>query len=129
MSVQKSILPRFDIEVQCDYNVQESRPDEGFFFFVYTIRIKNLGSMSAQLLNRHWIITDALGRTEEVRGPGVVGIQPHIKPGKSFNYDSACPLKTSSGSMKGSYEMVCENGETFKVEIPEFFLISPQSLH
>lgn len=129
MAVQKSMLPQFHIEVQCDYNNEESRPEEGYFFFVYTIRIKNQGNASAQLINRHWIITDALGRVEEVRGPGVVGIQPHIKPGQLFSYESACPLRTSSGSMKGSYEMLHENGEKFRIEIPEFFLISPQSLH
>jgi len=129
MGVQKSVSPQFNIEVECNYSETESRPDENLFYFIYTVRIKNSGNTTAQLLNRHWIITDALGRIEEVRGPGVVGMQPHIKPGQSFSYDSACPLKTSSGSMKGSYEMTSENGDSFKLEIPEFFLISPQALH
>ncbi len=129
MPTQKSTAPQFNVEIECTYNDSESRPDEGFFFFIYNIRIRNSGNISAQLLNRHWIITDSLGRVEEVRGPGVVGLQPHIKPGQFFSYESACPLKTSSGSMKGSYEMLGENGESFNIEIPEFYLVSPLSLH
>lgn len=120
---------QFNVEIESTYNVLESRPEEGYFFFVYNIKIRNSGNSTAQLMNRHWIITDALGRIEEVRGPGVVGLQPQIKPGQFFSYESACPLRTSSGSMKGSYEMRGENGENFNIEIPEFFLISPQALH
>ncbi|MEK6773258.1 MAG: Co2+/Mg2+ efflux protein ApaG [Bdellovibrionota bacterium] len=129
MSVQKTVTQQFNVEIESTYNVSESRPEEGYFFFVYNIRIRNSGNASAQLMNRHWIITDALGRIEEVRGPGVVGLQPHIKPGQFFSYESACPLRTSSGSMKGTYEMRGSNGENFNIEIPEFFLISPQALH
>jgi ApaG protein len=75
------------------------------------------------------VITDALGRTEEVRGPGVVGLQPRIMPGQTFEYESACPLPTSSGSMKGQYHMTGDDGENFSVEIPEFYLIAPHALH
>ena len=99
------------------------------FFFAYKISIKNTGSSPAQLISRHWIITDALGHVEEVRGPGVVGLQPKITPGQAFEYDSACPLKTSSGTMKGFYQFVDESGENFEVEIPEFYLIAPTAVH
>jgi len=129
MPTQKSLIPRLTVDVKCTYVAAESKPEEGYFFFAYKITIKNSGQSTAQLINRHWVITDALGRVEEVRGPGVVGQQPHIQAGQSFDYESACPLGTSSGSMKGSYEMVDENGENFDLKIPEFFLIAPQALH
>ena len=96
---------------------------------MFPVSIKNAGTGTAQLMNRHWIITDALGHIEEVRGPGVVGLQPKINSGQSFEYDSACPLPTSSGSMKGAFQFVDENGETFDIEIPEFFLIAPTAVH
>ena len=89
----------------------------------------NKGNAPVQLMSRHWIINDARGVKEEVRGPGVVGVQPKIQPGNSFEYDSACPLTTNTGSMKGHYHMTAENGEVFSVEIPEFYLIAPMALH
>lgn len=89
----------------------------------------NQSSQPAQLMARRWIITDGFGQTEEVRGAGVVGLQPKIQPGQAFEYESACPLMTTSGSMKGSYQFLAEDGSTFDVEIPEFYLIAPQSLH
>lgn len=85
--------------------------------------------MGAQLMSRHWIITDAFGHTEEVKGPGVVGLQPRIAAGQGFEYDSACPLRTNSGTMKGKYEFLSDDGETFEVEIPEFYLIAPSAVH
>jgi len=89
---------------------------------LYTIRITNEGSRTVQLLNRHWIITDANGEVEEVRGPGVVGQQPVLKHGESFEYTSGCPLETAFGSMKGTYEMQVDNGETFHADIAGFAL-------
>lgn len=121
--------PRFQISVKTAYVPEQSQPEQGFHFFAYRISIKNIGSTPAQLQNRHWIITDGLGLTEEVRGPGVVGQQPRIQPGKSFEYESACPLSTPCGSMKGTYQMTTDDGETFDVEIPEFYLVAPHGLH
>ncbi len=127
--MQKTLPLNFDIQVTTTYVVEESKPDQNYFFFSYKVTIRNKGSQMAQLMSRHWIITDAYGRNEEVRGPGVVGLQPKIQPGQTFEYDSACPLSTATGSMKGFYSMVTESGETVQVEIPEFWLISPQALH
>lgn len=129
MPIQKSITPHIEVAVTISYVPAESRPEQNYHFFAYKISIKNTGNRTAQLMSRHWIITDALGRTEDVRGPGVVGLQPKITAGQTFEYESACPLHTSSGSMKGTYQMLSEEGETFTVEIPEFYLIAPQALH
>lgn len=129
MPIQKSTSPHIQVSVSASYVPEESRPDEHYFFFVYKISIKNSGRRTAQLMSRHWTITDSLGRVEEVRGPGVVGLQPKINPGQTFEYESACPLNTSSGSMKGHYQMVSDEGDTFSIEIPEFYLIAPQALH
>lgn len=129
MPIQKSTTPHIQVAVTALYVPAESRPEQNYHFFAYKISIKNTGTRAAQLMSRHWIITDGLGRTEDVRGPGVVGLQPKINPGQTFEYESACPLSTSSGSMKGSYQMVSEEGDTFTVDIPEFYLIAPQALH
>ena len=129
MSLKKTIQPNFLITSTVVYVEAESAPEQGRYFFAYKISIKNIGSSPAQLMSRHWIITDAFGHTEEVRGAGVVGLQPKINSGQSFEYDSACPLRTSSGSMKGTYQFVDEAGETFDVEIPEFFLIAPSAIN
>ncbi|MFN7455394.1 MAG: Co2+/Mg2+ efflux protein ApaG [Pseudobdellovibrionaceae bacterium] len=129
MSVQKSTSFSFQISARVSYSSHESRPEAGYHFFVYKISIMNQSSQPAQLMARHWIITDGFGQTEEVRGAGVVGLQPKIQPGQAFEYESACPLMTTSGSMKGSYQFLAEDGSTFDVEIPEFYLIAPQSLH
>ncbi|AGH95156.1 ApaG [Pseudobdellovibrio exovorus JSS] len=129
MSLKKALNTEFQITTTTAYVESESAPDQHRFFFAYKITIKNVGSSTAQLMSRHWIITDALGHIEEVRGPGVVGLQPKITAGQSFEYDSACPLKTSSGSMRGFYHFVDEDGESFEVEIPEFYLIAPTAIH
>lgn len=129
MAIQKTTLPEFQISSKVVYIPSESRPDEGYHFFAYKISIKNNGNTPAQLMSRHWIITDARGTKEEVRGPGVVGLQPKIQPGQTFEYDSACPLHTNTGSMQGRYFMVAESGESFTVEIPEFYLIAPLAIH
>lgn len=129
MSIQKSTVTQIQIKINSSYISHESRPEENYHLFAYKISIANNGHQTAQLMSRHWIITDALGQTEEVRGPGVVGLQPKITPGQTFEYESACPLNTSSGSMRGAYQMVTDEGEVFAVEIPEFYLIAPQALH
>lgn len=111
------------------YLSEESSPSESFFVFGYRIRIENQSSETVQLLKRHWIISDAMNRVQEVHGSGVVGLQPKIQPGESFEYESFCPLNTPSGSMKGHYEMISAQGHSFTVPIEEFYLIAPQALH
>jgi ApaG protein len=113
------------VEVAAAYVADRSSPEHGEFFFAYTVRISNTGPRAVQLLSRHWVITDARGRIEEVRGPGVVGKQPVITPGSSFSYTSACPLGTPWGSMSGSYEMLREDGSRFDARIGEFELAIP----
>lgn len=127
--MQKTSVPDFQITVKVVHIPSESRPEQDYHFFAYQISIKNIGNCSAQLMSRHWIITDSNGHQEEVRGPGVVGLQPKIQPGHHFEYNSACPLQTKTGSMRGRYYFVMENGEGFSVEVPEFYLIAPQALH
>ncbi|MBL7545943.1 MAG: Co2+/Mg2+ efflux protein ApaG [Bdellovibrionaceae bacterium] len=129
MSKIKTTQPSFQISTKVVYIESESRPQQNYYFFTYKIHIKNTGNVPAQLLHRHWIITDAFGRIEEVKGPGVIGMQPKIQPGQSFEYDSACPLGTSCGSMKGFYQMLTDNGDEYPIEIPEFYLVCPESLH
>lgn len=129
MSIQKQISTNFQVTVRVNFVEGESKPESSYFLFSYRISIKNASPLPAQLVSRHWIITDAEAQVEEVRGAGVVGLQPKIQPGQSFEYESACPLGTSSGSMKGSYQMVSDTGETFDIEIPEFYLVAPNALH
>ena len=107
----------------------QSAPDENRFFWAYAVEITNEGKETVQLKTRHWRITDATGRVEEVRGPGVVGETPVLAPGEAFSYTSGCPLRTPSGIMAGSYRMVTSEGHTFDVEIPAFSLDSPYAKH
>lgn len=127
--MQKTQTHEFEIRVKVVYVESESKPENAYHFFAYRIYITNKGSTPAQLMSRHWIITDGFGKTEEVRGPGVVGLQPKINPDQTFEYESACPLTTNTGSMTGKYFMKSEDGEDFTIEIPEFFLIAPHALH
>ena len=113
------------ISVRPHYLNEQSSPDEGQYLFAYQVQIKNLGDNTVQLRNRYWRITDAHGRTQEVRGPGVVGEQPILRPGDAFEYTSGTPLATETGFMVGSYEMVTEDGEHFDAAIPAFSLDSP----
>ena len=113
------------VTVEPSFVESESEPDEGRYFWAYKIEIANLGSEVVQLRSRHWQITDANGRMEEVRGAGVVGKQPVLKPGEKFAYTSGCPLTTSSGIMVGTYQMQNEEGELFSIAIPAFSLDSP----
>ena len=104
-------------------------PRLGRYVWSYTIRITNEGAAPAKLLSRHWIITDALGKLEEVRGPGVVGEQPHLGPGETFQYTSGCMLVTARGSMRGTYQMVRDDGSGFDAEIARFALELPVTLN
>jgi ApaG protein len=113
---------QFRIEVAPQYLPDQSVPSQGVFSFAYTITITNSGEVPAQLISRHWVISNAAGETEEVKGLGVVGHQPLLKPGEAFQYSSGCRLRTPSGSMHGSYFFVAEDGERFEVEIPAFEL-------
>ena len=113
------------IRVEPSFVEEQSSPDEDYYYWSYEVEIKNLGMGTVQLRSRYWRITDASGYTEEVRGPGVVGKEPHIEPGAAFTYKSGAPLNTPSGVMVGSYMMQSEEGEMFEVEIPAFSLDSP----
>lgn len=115
--VQVTVSPRFAPE-RSDADMQQ-------YFWTYTIEVANIGAERVQLINRHWIITDALGQVQEVRGPGVVGEQPVLGPGERFEYTSGCPLTTPGGFMEGSYEMEAADGTRFDAEIPAFSLDIP----
>lgn len=110
------------------YQPSQSDPAKNQFTWTYTMEIENHGTETVQLVSRHWIITDALNRVEEVKGAGVVGDQPILKPREAYRYVSACPLTTSSGAMRGSYQMVTDSGEIFDAEIPEFSLHMPDAV-
>ena len=113
---------RVRIEVEPQYLPEQSAPAESLFSFAYTITITNSGEVPAQLIARHWIIANAVGEVEEVKGLGVVGHQPLLKPGEAFQYTSGCRLRTASGTMQGSFFFVAEDGHRFDVEVPLFTL-------
>ena len=117
------------IEVVTNYVVDQSEPDVGRYVFAYTITIENLSDVAARLLSRHWVITDANGKVQEVTGDGVVGEQPHLNPGESFRYSSGAVLETPVGAMQGSYRMEADNGTNFEAPIPPFTLAVPGVLH
>ena len=121
----KKVTENIAIQVETQFVPEESAPERNHYFFAYKIKIENIGAESVQLLNRHWIIQDQTGHRQDVKGPGVVGKQPHLKPGESFEYTSYCPLHTPIGSMQGSYEMLRTDGTRFLAEIPLFDLIMP----
>ena len=120
---------RFDIEVATRYLDEHSAPDEDRYVFAYTIHIRNAGSQPARLVARHWVITDANGKVEEVDGDGVVGEQPRLRPGEAFEYTSGAVLATGLGTMQGSYEMLADDGTSFEAPIPPFTLTVPRTLH
>ena len=117
------------IQVKATYLSDRSSPRDSQYLFAYQVRISNVGTDAAQLVSREWIITSAEGDVERVKGPGVVGEQPVLQPGGSFEYTSYCPLKTAVGSMQGSYQMVTADGERFDAEIAPFTLAVPNSLN
>ena len=118
-----------DIDVDARFLDDQSAPDEGRFVFAYTIHIVNRGSVPARLLGRHWVITDANGKVDEVVGEGVVGEQPLIHPGEIYEYTSGAVLETSLGTMRGSYDMLADDGTRFAAPIPVFTLSIPRTLH
>jgi len=117
------------VTVKPEFVPEQSDPGERRFAFAYTVRIHNTGARPVQVISRHWIITDGDGRTQEVRGLGVVGRQPLIAPGQTFEYTSGCPLATPVGTMQGSYLCVGDDGIPFDVAIGEFMLAMPRTLH
>ena len=119
----------FSVSVRPQFVPEHSKPDEDKFLFAYTVTIRNTGDVAAQLISRHWIITDANNKVEEVQGLGVVGEQPMLKPGEAFEYTSGCPIATPVGSMRGSYQCVAADGTRFEAPIPEFLLSMPRTLH
>ena len=124
----RSETRKIRITVQPAYLPEQSAPEENYYFWSYTVNIRNQVSETVQLLSRYWRITDAAGRVQEVRGAGVVGEQPILKPGESFEYTSGTPLSTPSGIMVGSYRMELPSGEMFEVAIPAFSLDSPHQM-
>ena len=118
-----------EVTVETQFLPEQSDPTDERYLFAYRIRVTNTGTVAAQLISRHWIITDAEGKIEEVRGLGVVGKQPLLQPGEGFEYSSGCPLPTPVGTMKGTYQMVAEDGTRFDVPISEFVLAVPRTLH
>lgn len=129
MSSSQAVTRSVRVHVDARYSPHHSDPQKREWFFLYTIRIHNDGMETVQLVNRHWIITDANGHVEEVRGPGVVGKQPVLRSGESFEYTSGCPLKTPFGSMRGTYEMVTEQGERFQATVAPFALRENESFN
>jgi ApaG protein len=124
-AMYRAVTKNIEITVEPDFLEDRSDPRLGRFFWAYTIEIANKSGKTVQLLSRHWQITDANGKQDEVKGAGVVGEQPILREGESFRYTSGCPLGTPSGFMVGTYQMVDETGEAFEVEIPAFSLDSP----
>ena len=123
--------PRYqiDISVVTRYLPEQSQPDQNRFAFAYTVTIHNSGELAAQLLSRHWVITDGDGRIQEVRGAGVVGQQPRIEPGQSHTYSSGAVMATRVGNMHGSYQMLADDGKRFEAPIAPFRLAVPGALH
>ena len=119
----------FSVSAIPQYLAEQSAPDEDQYVFAYTVTIRNTGAVAGQLISRHWIITDADGQVQEVRGEGVVGEQPVLQPGQTYEYTSGCPLTTPVGTMKGSYQCVAADGTPFEAPIPEFVLSMPRALH
>ena len=125
----EAVTNRVRVEVESQYAPEHSHPPHHKWFFHYTVRISNEGDETVQLLTRHWIICDATGHIEEVRDKGVVGKQPVLRPGESFKYTSGCPLETPTGVMRGTYQMITEDGDPFDVEIAPFALHKPYTVH
>lgn len=120
---------KIQVDVKTVFLESESDPDQQRFVFAYTITIRNTGQVAAKLLSRHWVIRDANGKVQEVQGDGVVGEQPHLKPGEGFEYTSGTLLETSMGTMGGNYLMQTDEGDEFKAPIHEFLLSGPRTLH
>jgi ApaG protein len=128
-STSQAVTKNVRVQVESQFAPEHSQPQQSEWFFYYTVRITNEGGETVQLLSRHWIIKDATGHVEHVKGQGVVGEQPVLAPGETFRYTSGCPLRTSTGVMRGTYQMVTENGDHFDVEIAPFALHEPYTIH
>ncbi|PTR34854.1 ApaG protein [Luteibacter sp. OK325] len=118
-----------DVEVESRFVPDQSQPTDNRYVFAYTITLRNAGDTAAQLMTRHWVIKDANGKVEEVRGDGVVGEQPWMRPGESFEYTSGAVLETAVGTMEGTYSMIADDGTQFDAPIPTFVLSIPRTLH
>jgi ApaG protein len=127
--ISDAVTNAIRVEVLSRHSPENSRPNQDEWVFQYTVRITNQGTDTVQLLSRHWIITDAFEHVEEVRGPGVIGEQPVLAPGESFKYSSCCPLKTPTGMMHGTYQMVRADGTPFDIEIAPFALRARYPVH
>jgi ApaG protein len=129
MFTSEAVTQGVRVKVESEYAPESSEPSKNQWFFLYRVTITNDSSEVVQLLTRHWIITDGTGRVEEIRGPGVVGKQPVLNPGESFEYTSGCPLPTPYGVMQGTYQMITESGGRFDAVIAPFTLSEPYSVH
>ena len=129
MSTSETVTRNIRVRVQAEYAPQRSNPASQQWFFLYTVTIANGGDDTVQLMTRHWVITDGNDHVEEVRGPGVVGEQPVLRPGESFTYTSGCPLPTPFGMMEGAYQMVTRGGDRFDARIAPFALSEPYTVH
>ena len=127
MALAETITNNFQVSAISRFIPERSNQDISIFFFAYWITIKNIGNFPAQLLNRYWHITDAHGRIQEIKGEGVVGNQPNITPGESYQYNSFCPLPTEFGFMQGHYGMIGDSEKLFQIKIPQFCLSAPHS--
>src|SRR5579863_5479143 len=125
MSTSEATTKNIKVQVKSQYDPSRSNPNQNEWFFLYTVRITNEGRDTVQLVSRHWVITDGMGKVEEVKGPGVVGNQPVLAPGQNFEYTSGCPLTTPFGTMHGTYQMIKKGGEQFDIEIAPFTLTEP----
>ena len=128
-STSEAVTNHVRVEVESQYAAELSQPFQAQWVFLYTVRITNEGEDTVQLLSRHWVVTDATGHAEEYKGPGVVGEQPVLVPGESFQYTHRCPLPTSTGVMRGTYQMVTADGNHFDVAIAPFALHEPYTVH
>lgn len=129
MGSSDTITQGIRVQARSFYVSDRSSPARNHYYFAYKIRIANEGDQAAQIVARHWVISDSFGNVEHVRGPGVVGETPRLEPGEAFEYQSACPLPTSSGAMRGTYRMVRDDGTAFEAEIADFSLEMPHSLN
>jgi ApaG protein len=127
--MSETTINNIQVDVETRYIEEQSNPEQNYYVFAYTITIENKGELGAQLLTRHWVITDSNQKIQEVRGDGVVGEQPILKPGEQFVYTSGTMLETSVGTMKGSYQMLSDDGSEFDATIEEFVLSTPRVLH
>ena len=129
MQMNETDLNNIAVDVETRYIEDQSNPEQNYYVFAYTITIQNKGRQSAKLLTRHWVITDSNHKVQEVRGDGVVGEQPLLNPGEQFVYTSGTMLETAVGTMKGSYQMLADDGSHFDATIDEFVLSTPRVLH